>query len=70
MTNEIHLSEEDSDEIKTFVQLGRIEGGTDLIQEIVQECITQSQAHVVEATIDLSNKEAYVQILEEETRNE
>lgn len=66
MTIEIHISDEDNDEIQTFVQLGRVEGGTELISEIVKDSATEAHSHVVEATIDLNNREAYIQILDEE----
>ena len=64
-TNEINVSDEDQSEIDTFVQLGNVEGGEDLIESIVKDSFTEAQAHVVNATIDLNNRESYTEILKE-----
>ncbi len=65
MSIEIYISDEDQSEIDSFVQLSRIEGGKELVEAIVNESVTEALSHVVDSTIDLNNKEAYVQILEE-----
>ena len=67
--SEIHLSDEDEYEKDTFVQLAKVEGGRDLVDSIVEDTFTEAHAHVVDATIDLNNKESYVQMLEEKTKN-
>lgn len=69
MRNNEEVSDEDQDEITTFVQLARINGGNNLIDSVVNDSINNAEAHVVDATIDLRNKEAYNQILNNETNN-
>lgn len=65
-TEESEISNEDQAEIDAYKQLISIEGGNDLVDAIVNESIASAELDILEASLNLRNKEAYQQLLEED----
>jgi len=60
-----NISDEDQAEINVYKQILEVEGGYEFVGAIVQESVTNAEAHLVDMTIDLNNREAYTYLKEQ-----